>query len=276
MNSAEVVDILRGSQRDNLFVNDIQDDLQSLYKVLGPRNYQLRQTAPIVANAWYYLITSLGNVQTLGEEYTGTIRLTKQNTIPTKLVHSMWLLLYVGGEPLLERLILKLKSDITNSTSLTHQAQAVFLGILNFLSSNKSNLKRIHQALFYINGRYYNVSNRITGIRYGLVRPWLKDDTFSGSFNCLGYISLFYTLFSIVHDLLTSHSGNSETLSLNYTSSTKCCPLCTENLKSASATPCGHIFCWTCIHDSLAYQKCCPICREDISPNRIYYLQNYM
>lgn len=184
MNSAEVVDILRGSQRDNLFVNDIQDDLQSLYKVLGPRNYQLRQTAPIVANAWYYLITSLGNVQTLGEEYTGTIRLTKQNTIPTKLVcsilillnrcnifiifkvHSMWLLLYVGGEPLLERLILKLKSDITNSTSLTHQAQAVFLGILNFLSSNKSNLKRIHQALFYINGRYYNVSNRITGIRY--------------------------------------------------------------------------------------------------------------
>ncbi|CAH0552080.1 unnamed protein product [Brassicogethes aeneus] len=276
MNTAEVSDILRGSQRDELFVNNIQDDLQLFYKVLSPRNYPLRQTAPTVANAWYYLITSLGNVQTLGEEYTGTIRIDKENRIPGKFLHSIWLVLYLGGEPMLDRLIKKLKNQINNSQKITENSKSFFVNILNFVSNNKLKFNRIHKALFYINGKYYNVSNRITGIRYVLVREWLKDDTFTGSFRSLGYLSLFYTLFSMVHSLMTSHSGNSEMQTSTSLVSTKYCPLCTENLKSASATPCGHIFCWNCIYDCLSYQKNCPICREEIGHSRIYFLQNYV
>lgn len=34
------------------------------------------------------------------------------------------------------------------------------------LKEEKTTIKRIHSALFYMDGKYYNLSNRITGIQY--------------------------------------------------------------------------------------------------------------
>lgn len=41
------------------------------------------------------------------------------------------------------------------------------------------------------------------------------------------------------------------------------CTLCLEPMKDASATTCGHIFCWTCITDWLREQPMCPLCRQN-------------
>lgn len=85
--NANVVDVLRLSQRDEAFLRDSEENLQAFIKLLGTRNFnKLSKNVPLLASIWYYFITSVGNLQTLGEEYTGTIRLDNNKKIPSKLV----------------------------------------------------------------------------------------------------------------------------------------------------------------------------------------------
>ncbi|KAJ8931509.1 hypothetical protein NQ314_015582 [Rhamnusium bicolor] len=251
---AKVADVLRLSQRDEAFLHDVENQMHSFFKLMGARNFhKMRKTIPVIANVWYYLMTSLGNLQTLGEEYT-------------------------GGEPLLERLLKFSKIVIIQSTTLTQDAKSVLLRCIDFVKEQRLMLTRIHHSVFYIRGKYYNISNRIMGIHYVLLRQWLQDDSFTGSFNILGNLSLFYILFNYVHQLLTNRKNINVSENITYSSivSKKICVLCAEHTKSPCATPCGHIFCWNCIYDSLSYQKSCPICRENVNPSRIIFLQNYV
>lgn len=73
---------------------------------------------------------------------------------------------FIGGEPLIDGLIQSLQRRLKQSNDLTEQAQTVLLKTLEFLRQHKQALARIHHSLFYINGKYYNISNRLMGIRY--------------------------------------------------------------------------------------------------------------
>lgn len=89
--NANIADVLRLSQRDEAFLHDTEENLQAFFKLLGPRNsHKLSKNVATLASIWYYFMTSLGNLQTLGEEYSGTIRLDTGNKIPTKLVRCIY------------------------------------------------------------------------------------------------------------------------------------------------------------------------------------------
>lgn len=87
--SANVIDVLRLSQRDEAFLRDTEENLRAFFTVIGSRNsHKVSKNIPLLASIWYYFITSVGNLQTLGEEYSGTIRLDSNNKIPSKLVRN--------------------------------------------------------------------------------------------------------------------------------------------------------------------------------------------
>ena len=53
------------------------------------------------------------------------------------------------------------------------------------------------------------------------------------------------------------------------------CLLCLNKYKNTCCTPCGHLFCWTCIHLYLTEKDICPKCKSKIKPQEILFLQNY-
>ncbi|CAL5082239.1 unnamed protein product [Urochloa decumbens] len=51
------------------------------------------------------------------------------------------------------------------------------------------------------------------------------------------------------------------------------CPICWNKMEEPSTTPCGHVFCNTCIKQAIKVQKKCPTCRKGLratSVHRIY------
>lgn len=85
---AEVADILRSSQRDEAYVVELESHLNSILRLFSNESYHsVKKFLPNIAAAWYYTLTALSNRQTLGEEYTGILRVnSKGQVIPSRSV----------------------------------------------------------------------------------------------------------------------------------------------------------------------------------------------
>lgn len=87
----------------------------------------------------------------------------------------MWLILHIGGEPLALRALGLVEAKVENAASLTPHAKQVLLKCVEGLKNQAPVLKRIHHSLFYIDGKYYNIANRVTGVKYVSTAPGLSD-----------------------------------------------------------------------------------------------------
>jgi hypothetical protein len=57
--------------------------------------------------------------------------------------------------------------------------------------------------------------------------------------------------------------------------STETCPICLDNLREPVTSPCGHVFCDTCISESCKASKLCPVCRKKINQKQLIRLFLY-
>ncbi|KAM6313030.1 peroxisome biogenesis factor 10 [Podargus strigoides] len=174
---------------------------------------------------------------------------------------------------------------------LTEQQKKTVLQIVHVLKQCIPFLHRLHLAVFYIRGTFYHLSKRIAGITYlhfgGLQGG---DQSIRSSYKFLGIISLCHLLLTIgvqmysfkqkqrarqewkLHRNLPHQKPTTKEKSAGRHS---CCTLCLEERRHATATPCGHLFCWECITEWCNTRTECPLCREKFHPQKLIYLRHY-
>ena len=148
-------------------------------------------------------------------------------------------------------------------------------------------LNKINICLFYFHGTFYHLSKRLTGISYVNYAGSETEDSTKTSFRLMGYVASFNLLLNILYGafklrrvLVQTDPGldTASPIDGGYVRPEERCSLCLDRLGSRGVTtspPCGHLFCWTCLLESLARTLDCPLCRQKVSPSRIIPCTNY-
>ncbi len=144
----------------------------------------------------------------------------------------------------------------------------------------------LHDCLFFSNSRYYEVANRIAGMRYINVFP-SNESQFNYRF--VAY-TILATLALKFLGFVQSAVSNAKNMSRSFGSVPEeegtalqdaetnqgvlDCKICFEPRKNTASTPCGHLFCWDCILKYAQIKAECPICRAQVQPKHLVRVAN--
>ncbi|OXU26972.1 hypothetical protein TSAR_008793 [Trichomalopsis sarcophagae] len=273
--TASQAEILRSHQRDNDFVLTMSETITDLlHRYDLYRNFSRFIKSEVPAKLFYFIVTSgLGN-QTLGEEYTGIVQANLHaRKVPSLMTRVLAAILECFGEQMLLKLLEKLQITINKPNSdLTPQAKSFLNIFLNRTRTVIPILILAHRGLFYIYGRYYSIGRRLTKVDYVKVYGPRPHSSVSWGLRILGFATVAQCLFRLWQSRNMTEEIMTEAKEFESVSSSRC-QLCLEKI-SDTTTPCGHLFCWSCLAEWLRARNRCPLCRESVAPSRIIPLMN--
>ncbi|XP_058849054.1 peroxisome biogenesis factor 10-like isoform X1 [Acipenser ruthenus] len=312
--------LIRSTQKDDYYQNCLRNNANEAFQTLaGSKKWlEWRKEIELLSDLAYYCLTTFSGFQTLGEEYVNILQVdpTKRK-VPSRARRGALICLHVFVPYLLDKMLVRLEHELQaetvgprapqtrdwNLTSffreraqwavgrLTETQRRTLLHGTYVLRQGVTFAHRLHVALFYINGAFYHLGKRVSGISYLRVRGLPGDDrAVRTSYKLLGAVSLLQLALTVAlqinnfrqrqrarqewkqyRNLASSGSSPLDPLAAR----TSRCVLCLEERRHSTATPCGHLFCWECITEWCNTKEECPLCREKFQPHRLVYLRNY-
>lgn len=287
-------ELVRSNQKDVYYLGFLREGIGQIYRNFqGPFSWiKWKAELELLADICYFGLTTISGFQTLGEEYCNIVQVDQTRTwVPSTMRRGCLVLLYVFGPYVIEKMIMKLERRLQSQENwpkgLNHpRIREILSTLIPLLRTAVVYTHRAHMALFYLRGVFYHIAKRITGVQYLLVRRILKNEGSRPTYRLLGYLSVFQLgislLLAVYQRLKSSKSAEHAVVSDSQTTTRLApptsgikCALCLERLQGKTATPCGHLFCWSCITEWCSSKAECPLCREPVQLSRLVFLHHY-
>lgn len=137
-------------------------------------------------------------------------------------------------------------------------------------------LADLHNALFFLDSRYFEFINRLLRIEYVSVFPAPEKDF---NYKFVGYLILFGMAVKLAGFWASfrrhCRSDGEEAGEVRREAAGGVdCKVCFEERRESAATLCGHVFCWQCILKVSQMRGECPVCRAKVHPKDVIRLFN--
>ncbi|KAI8432840.1 hypothetical protein MSG28_013771 [Choristoneura fumiferana] len=264
--TAQPAEVLRAWQKDDLYQKQLAGSLARLM----PSN-RASKAVPI-SSLLYKSFTTLRDLQTLGEEYSGIVQVDETyNKLPSFCNRLLSIALSAFGENLTRRLFRYAENAVEQNSSLRPAVQNSFLVLLKALTNMVPQIENIHRALCYINGGPIQLGKTAAGIDYVQVRP--AAAAYYAHLRLLGIVTLLHAFVSCGQSVHQAKRHIDQMRDFpNEVESNKSCVACLEEIVQPCALPCGHIFCMQCSYGAL---ETCALCRTPFTKNTVVPLMNY-
>jgi len=285
-------DIVRAVTKDEFCVSDLNHRfLEVLLGMFGPQFTQYHhKQIKLAAQLTYYFLTTLRGVQTIGEEYCDINLISTPLYAPLSVTRRLALmaisiLLPYSITPLAK---LFLSSKFT-TPALSSFVRNTFVNPSPKIANLINIASQLHLAIFYLFGTYYNVAKRILRIKYVFNRKIHQPRISYGILGLLIFIQLFVrgglfcwnTIGKVsssphVMKMGEEEDGEMEEVDEDDGEEQRMCTLCLCPRSFTTSTPCGHLFCWDCIHEACKVKAMCPICRRDLTLQSLCRVYHYV
>ncbi|KAL4442298.1 hypothetical protein ABPG74_005639 [Tetrahymena malaccensis] len=307
-------ELLRLNQKDEEYGFGLFQKLIDALEIFTPKILSYRfistnqDTLKIFSFFAYYILTTISNRKTLGEEFCNLHQFNKQDFdfkgIPTSLKRRILFVILTTLSPFIFKKLVKKQYDQSREMMMAERKE--YRGILASIIRNLPNydgiyekIIKFHLCMFFLDGLFVQISKRISGIYYVFQKqPQNHNITYKKvgvlvaiqlaiEFARYGYrvyqdyqqskqienqINSEFTYKSGEDKNENQHEEEEEQIDIPQE---LLCALCYDKRKITSATPCGHLFCWDCIIKSTQIKPECPSCRQACLPQKIVQIVNF-